>query len=264
MSVPRPARGSHDRSATRPFQEDVARAQRSKNQHPRRRHRHPGTAPPRLPADPRHVASRRPHPRRTSHRSPHRPARLRRQRQALGRPQPRGVRQAHDGPRPGPRHARARLRRVRRGGPRSGGQGRPPDDPRLPAGGHQDSGAGHRPHPLLLPQRRQDLRPWLLALVFPRAAGTAPRAHARPRPGRLDQGPDERPATRRPAVRPQGDGRVRPVLSQPRDDPRLLRGLPRRRRHRPGGRRRVRRPGREGDRPAAGPVGRARLRRRPL
>ena len=71
-------------------------------------------------------------------------------------------------------------------------------------------------------------------------------------------------AARRPAVRRAGGQRVRPLLPAAGRDPRLVRGLPRRRRHRPGRRRRRRGPRPARHRPAARPLGRARLLRPPL
>ena len=58
-----------------------------------------------------------------------------------------------------------------------------------PQVGRQARRAGHRPHQARPADRRQGLRPRLLALVLPRPAGTPPRAPDRRRPGRLGARP---------------------------------------------------------------------------
>ena len=125
-----------------------------------------------------------------------------------------------------------------------------------PDAGHARGRPGHRADADPVRRHRPGLRDGLLPLVLPdparRPAGDDDRSRPRVVPAR-DRPPVERAGGAR---RRGGAARVRAVVRRPGGHPRLVRGLPRGRRHRPGARRaRRRRPDRL---PAAGPVGRAR------
>ena len=181
-----------------------------------------------------------------------------------GRPDPRGVREAHDGAGPGSGDARARLRRVRRRRPRPRRPGRPPAGPGLPPPASPSSPCWTSSPPGTPSARHLEfgLGYWhwfFLAQPEPlpeHLLGADPEGWVRGRLSTLAAG--------RPAVRPRGAGRVRPLLPRPGRDPRLVRGLPRRGGHRPGTTTTPPPPAASGHRAAARAVGRARLRRPPL
>ena len=200
---------------------------------PPRRQRPAAAAPARPPADPRHVAPGGAPPRRAT--SPSCAPTCAATATAPSRPRPRD----HE---PYSKRAMARDHGRADAKPRAssaspspghdrGGRVRLPSGARSPRAGRGAGGARHRPDRRSVSPRRHVIRARLLALVLPRAA-------LRRCPERvIGADPDAFYFRRRPlgARRRRGARRVPALLLRSGDDPRHVRGLPRRRldRHRP-------------------------------
>ncbi len=163
--------------------------------------------------------------------------RLRREPQAAADRRSRPLLQARDGPPPGRGDDQARPRAIPGRQPRPRRPRRPPPGDRLPRPGAAPGGARHRAHARAFRAHRHGLRARLLSLVLVRPAASVP--------GEPDQAPRPTPGApatprasrRRRASGPRGAApTTSPPRARPGDDPRHVRGLPRRRDHRPGAR----------------------------